>query len=73
MARHVNHFDYQDKLISKNEKLSRTKSSSSGSLEDRELASLSIAEQEELYAARAKANYRPPTPVTASIRFSGRL
>lgn len=52
MGRHVNHFDAQDRLINRNEKILKN----SGSLESRDPATLTLAEQLELEKKRKKHN-----------------
>ena len=72
MGRHVNHYDVQDRMIARNKVISNTKHSAS--LDERDPASLSIVEQEELIKARIKAKIQKEAPVSKPpvIRFTGK-
>lgn len=69
MARHINHFDAQDKIIARNNKMANT----SSSLADRDPATLTIPEQEALVKERiaAKIKNQPP-PKVSQTRFTGK-
>ena len=69
MAHHVNHHDVQDRMLTRNTIIANR----SGSLIDRDPATLSITEQETLVRERMAAKIKAtPKPKAAATRFTGR-
>lgn len=70
MARHVNHFDVQDRIMARN----KTVSQRSGSLVERDPATLTIAEQEQMVKDKIKAKIQsqPKAKPDTTIRFTGK-
>lgn len=70
MGRHVNHQDVQDKLISRNLIISKL----SGSLEDKDIATLSIIQQEKLFKQRFKDKFNSTSTASRAptTRFSSK-
>lgn len=66
MARHVNHQDAQDRIMTR-----FSKTAKSMPLEERDPDSLTLAEQFELEKERRKNRPDPPAPKKVVTRFSG--
>lgn len=59
MGRHVNHHDVQDRMIVRNSKIANYRS---GSIDNRDPSTLSIAEQEKLLKEKLKNKKPKPEP-----------
>ncbi len=71
MGRHVNHHDVQDRMIIRNKILSNQRS---GSLVERDPASLSIPEQEALVKERIASKIKStPAPKPVATRFTAKI